>query len=313
MIKEINIKLDDITCLDAAEVWVDKSAEDFVVLSGLSKMVSAQVFGEMDSERGVIVDFSSLKNVIKHFIDESVSGFDHKLLMSSDLFQSDYVELQIKGNNGAKRDGVRILKPNGSVAFQVEGRNFLRVYGGDENWFTLEEFMGKYLTGCLRNHYGNDTLEVWVSLHGKPVHSHDGDYRATFSYMHGLCNSSSYGCQNILHGHTSYVQVINRLGDVDEFASNLIAEYLDGCYIYNDAHAKDECKGLLKIGYKSSERGKWKLYIPPSYSLPLYQEPTIENIVSHVGLVFEDELKAAEAEKIIVSEGLNKAGIGYVG
>lgn len=311
MVNGINIKIDDVTCLDGAEVWIDKNAEDYVVLSGFSKMVSVEVAGKLQKEEQVIVDFSNLKYALKYYIDEYNNGFDHKLFISNDLFESDNVEIQVKGSNGAKRDGLRILKPNGEVAFQVEGRKFLRVYG-DDTRHSLEEFMSDYLTDCLQNHYGEKYLKAWVTLHSKPVHAHDGDYRATFQYMHGLCKSSSYGCQNIVHGHSSFVQVFNKNGDVDEFASNMIAQYLDGCYIYNDAHAKTSNGKLLKIGYKSLERGKWKLYIPPSYSLPICAEPTIENIIDHVCIVFEDELKAAYASEVVISEGLSKMGIGYV-
>ena len=309
-IKKISIKLDDITCLDAAEVWVDRDAEEYVVLSGLSKMVSVEVGGDIDSEEQVIVDFANLKKTLKAMIDDEEQGFDHKLLIHADVFERENVYIKLAGNNGCKRDGLRIVKPNGELAFQAKGHKFWRVYDD-----TLEDNLGAYLTECLQWFYSNDSLTAKVTLHARPAHEFDGTYRATFHYMHGLCKSSSYGCQNIVHGHSSYVQVVNKNGDVDEFASNAIADYLDGSYVFNDAHAKGVVgveEELLKIGYKSTKRGKWTMFLPYSYGLPIFAEPTIENIVQHVVEVFEDELKEAQAEKVIISEGLTKQAIAYV-
>ncbi len=312
-LNNISIKLDDITCLDAAEVWIDKSVPQYVVLSGLSKMVSVEVFGQIDTEEQVIVDFSNLKSALKAFIDDPDTGFDHKLLIHEDVWEREEVEVNVRGHNGAKRDAITITKPNGRIAFHVEGRGFFRVYGD-----TLEDNLTKYLTECLQSYYGNETLVAVATLHARPAHEFDKTYRATFNYMHGLRNSSSYGCQNIIHGHTSFVQVIDKNGEVDKLVSNRIAEYLDGCYLFNEncerggLYCGDDAEDdeMVLIRYKSKNRKKWVLAISSQHLLPLDTEPTIENIVKHVVEMFADQL--TNAKMVIISEGLTKQGIGYV-
>lgn len=306
----LSIKLDDITCLDAAEVWIDPSVPDYVVLSGVSKMVSVEVFGQVQGDEQVIVDFSNLKSTLKALIDDPDGGFDHKLLINFEDFSKDNVEYETKGENGRKRDMLRIRKPDGTIAFQVKGDGFVRSYDGK-----FQDSISAHLTAGIRAIYGTKDLTAVATLHGQPSHVFDGAYRASFNYMHGLCNSSSYGCQNIIHGHSSYVQVINEFGGVDEYVTNFIAEYLDGCYLYSEEHLRWEDMAasndseLYKIGYTSRNRGKWTLKIPGSYQMPLTNEPTIENIVKHVAWVFKDELAEAKAAKLIISEGLTKAGI----
>ena len=48
-----SIILNDITCLDAAEVWIDPETPNFVVVDGISKMVSVEVFGNVDENEQV--------------------------------------------------------------------------------------------------------------------------------------------------------------------------------------------------------------------------------------------------------------------
>lgn len=316
-----SIILNDITCLDAAEIWLDSADPNYVVISGVSKMVSVEIFGPVDEKEQVILDFSSIKKVLKEIIDDRVWGFDHKLLFNFEDFSKENVEFAGRDENGVRnRDLLRIYNPKtGKIVFQLKGRDFLRPYGG-----MLESAISEYLTERVRQYYGNSEIQIQAHLSGKAVKSHDGQYRAYFNYTHGLRYSTSWGCQNMLHGHTSYVQAINKKGEVDKYVSNLIATYLDGAYLYHENIVKnvlgkedapqslkfdDIIKSMhFKLGYKSRERGKWSLIIPAAMCVPLDNEPTIENIVSHVAELYKDQLKEASIVKLIISEGLAKSG-----
>lgn len=321
-----SIVLNDITCLDAAEIWMDPSDPNYVVISGVSKMVSVEIYGPVDKHEQVILDFSGIKKVLKGIIDDPVWGFDHKLLMNFDDFAKDNVEFEAEGENvkgkmvTRKRDLLRITEPKtGKVVFKLKGKDFLRPYKG-----LLENAISEHLTERVRQTYGNKEIKVQAHLSGHAVKSHDGQYRSYFQYTHGLRHSTSWGCQNMLHGHTSFVQAINEEGHVNKRVSDLIATYLDGSYLYHEDIVKnvlgkeDEPSSLkfddiihtlhFKLAYKSRERGKWTMIMPASMCVPLDNEPTIENIVAHVAEFFKDDLNEAGIVKLVISEGLTKAG-----
>ena len=305
-----SIILNDITCLDAAEVWIDPETPNFVVVDGISKMVGVEVFGNVDENEQVIVDFSNLKKVLKDLIDDPSLGYDHKLLMNLGDYSKDCVhfgcDIKKSMKKGKPRDCLRIYDGERMV-FEVKGQDFLRVYDG-----LLQDSIGEYLTHNASAVYGRP-IDVKVTLSGKATKEMDGKFRAYFNYMHGLRNSSSFGCQNIIHGHRSFVQVFLKNGDVDEKLSKDIARYMDGCYIFNDKTLKthfvinDEYE-YYRIKYNSKSRGKWTMVLPTNYFLPLDSEPTIENIVDHIAYVYRDDLKLVNAHSIVISEGLTKAG-----
>ena len=321
-----SIILNDITCIDAAEIWLDTNDPNYVVIDGVSKMVSVEIYGKVDKHEQVILDFSNIKKNLKSFIDDPIWGFDHKLLMNFDDFSKENVEFEAEGIDAdgnistRKRDLLRIVEPTtGRVVFQLKGKDFIRPYSG-----ILENALSEYLADRVRQFYGDSDIQLQVHLSGKAVQSHDGKYRSYFSYTHGLRNSTSWGCQNMLHGHTSYVQAINDKDEVDKHVSDLIATYLDGSYLYHEDIVKDilgkedEPKSLkfrdiinglsYKLKYKSRERGKWTMILPAAMCVPLDNEPTIENIVAHVAEFFKNDLNNAGIVKLVISEGLTKAG-----
>ena len=311
MEEKISILLDHITCLDACEVWVDDSSDDYVQMEGFSKMVSVEVFGPVDEKEQVIIDFGEVKKVLKGLIDDPVKGFDHKLLLTQSLALKPTVELDYEEKDGKVRQIVVIRNPHREhqVAFKIKGDSgFLRIYQG-----TLKQALEEYLTRELREMYECEALDVKVYLNSKAVSS-DNKYRAYFNYMHGLAHSSSWGCQNMLHGHTSWVQAIDDQGCVNVRVSDLIAEYLDGNYLVHDIHMVEVYlydHTPEKVKYTSEDRGKWVMKLPGHYIFPLDDEPTIENIVAHVAEQWEEEFEENNIIKLVISEGLTKAGTWY--
>lgn len=309
---KLGIQLDNITCLDACEVWVDDTSDDYVQVEGFSKMVSVEVFGPVNKEEQVIIDFSSIKKVLKSFVDDPVVGFDHKLLVNNEVILAPSVELNFVQSKKGTRQLIEIRNPHRDfeMAFRAKGdSSFLRIYTGK-----LQDAISNYLTRSVRELYECEDLCIVAHLSGN-VPTSDTKYRGKFNYIHGLAHSTSWGCENIIHGHSSWVQAINDLGEVDVQVTDHIAEYLDGNYLVNDEYVKDNRYRYdfspVKIKYTSDCRGKWSLVIPSHHLLPLGAEPTIENIVSHLVEVWEDELKENNIVKLIVSEGLTKAGVWY--
>lgn len=298
-IKERSVILKDVCCLDACEVWLDINEPNFVVLSGFSKMLSVEIFGQ--------VFLGNIEKVIKDLLEDRDQGFCYKLLMNAEDFAKDCVEFDtLAGKSG--RDLFRITEPEtGRVCFEVKGLDFFRPFTG-----LLKDAIAEYLTNELRAIYCNDEIEVNVSLSGK-ANENDKQPRSYFSFMRGMATGGAWYNQNIIHGHSGYVQVLNNQGEFETDLADRIARYLEGCYLYWDKHEAshfliDDTYEYFKVKYKSGNRGKWKLIIPVNYGLPLDSEPTIEKICEHCAYIYQDDFKKIGGGTLIIFEGFTRAG-----
>lgn len=147
--------------------------------------------------------------------------------------------------------------------------------------------------------------------------------RATsyFSYTHGLKNSTSLGCQNIGHGHLSYIQLVmdssnwtSALSDQAWDIVDKISKELNGThFIFNENLKMSDIDTDIRIKYESKDRGEFLMSnkdescsIVPKYKV-LLTETTVENLAQFVADQFKDLLSTLEGLKAIyVSEGLHK-------
>jgi hypothetical protein len=126
-----------------------------------------------------------------------------------------------------------------------------------------------------------------------------------FTYFHGLKNSSSWGCNNIAHGHTSFVEVYDDLGNRIPEVEKLIAYYIDGAMMI----FKENLETPNKISYESS-RGKFSLTFTDNVkTIIMDKETTIENIIEHVCAQLKPVLDYYAVSRVFISEGLQKGAL----
>lgn len=291
--------------------------------SGLSFVPAFRVHGNVSGEEQVIEDFSSIKKRIKQLIDDPDYGYDHKLIipMAAEQARTDEFYLQRANPNGVKLDvgHIRINCPSNAIRIVHDFSTQTTI----EKITTLIQYsMERYLSMRLG-------MKVEVFIPEPQVVQPNGLYyfcperhaiAYQFEYTHGLPKSTSWGCQNILHGHSSFIQLAtDRFGEtaesqafVDSSLTSLaesIAAYLDEAYIVCKDYYQNS-NGLQTIQYESRDRGFFELHLPSDYNVVVMDnEPTIENIVHHVAKQFEAELKENRVTSLAISEGLWKGSL----
>jgi hypothetical protein len=172
-----------------------------------------------------------------------------------------------------------------------------------------------YLEGKLNVEYPNSDIKVKVLLTDRPVLPFDNfpGYETSFTYVHGLKNSTSWGCQNIAHGHKSWLLFVDGYGQVvyppHEFVLK-IEDYLDSrMFIWSDNIVSDDDNGLT-IGYETP-RGNFYLVID-KISVKTHiidTETTVEHLAEWFVSYFEEDVKEMMklgATSVYFSEGLVK-------
>ena len=288
--------------------------------SGLSFVPAFRVHGNVSGEEQVIEDFSSIKKRIKQLIDDPDYGYDHKLIipMVSDRAKEDPFYLHRPDTNGVKLEvgHIRINCPANAVRIIHDTSTQTSV---EPVLPLIRQSMEQYLSERL-----GLKVEVFIpepqvvqpnGLHYFCPERHAIAYQ--FEYTHGLPKSTSWGCQNILHGHSSFIQLASdRFGDTKESQSFVdssltalaesIVAYLDEAYIVCKDYYKNS-NGLQTVQYESRDRGYFELHLPSDYNVVVIDsEPTIENIAAHVAKQFENELRENRVTSLAISEGLWK-------
>lgn len=188
-------------------------------LDGRSYNVSVVVTGEISTVEAVVVDFSTLKKSLKGYIDSEIYGFDHKLLIlegASRVRHDIIVEADGSEYLAIKGKSFELTCPTNAVKFvkPVKIRNLRDPRPAYQIGGYIRDAMSEELLKHLQKQFPNSRItEVEVRLNSIPMSvgldSSDSENETLlkFNYIHGLKNSSSWGCQNIAHGHTSFIQV----------------------------------------------------------------------------------------------------------
>lgn len=295
--------LNHITCVDHA--YIDNSGH----VVGGSYSPSFKVSGVVEEHEQVVVDFSNIKKRIKEIIDDKVNGFDHKLWWLEGYSAGVMIS---SGTTLISTDKVELNLVNDAVR---EIRNTFALKDG----LTLQHFMGITFAEHVEKMLRKQGLMVDVECVNSETKQLVYDaHAAEFRYTHGLKNSSSYGCQNIAHGHLSFVQVLAKRPENQskcDSVANFIAERLhNAMFVYsNNVVWRTKRNAKINIAY-TSPRGSWQCTVDEIESkvIEIPSETTVENLVDYALHQFSDELVSCGADELYISEGLSKGAVAKV-
>lgn len=290
-----------------------------LTIKGGSLNLSVEVTGNIEPVENVVVDFGTIKKSIKHLIDDKEEGFDHKLWVPEEHGGIDDFEMwTVQGEVEYKRiamfpfgDGRMVVAtPLFTLACP---KNAIKVCKCGS--ILIADSIRDYLEEKLNIEYPNSDIKVKVLLTDRPVLPFDNQpgYETSFTYVHGLKNSTSWGCQNIAHGHKSWLLFVDDYGQVvfppHEFVLK-IEDYLDSrMFIWRDNVVSDDDNGL-RIEYLTP-RGAFYLIIDKA-SVKTHiidTETTVEHLAEWFVSYFEEDVKEMMklgATSVYFSEGLVK-------
>ena len=308
------IVINDLTCLDCALLFTNKG-EPYIM--GASYMVNAEVTGNLDNT-GVVADFSDCKKSIKAKIDDSaslsfnidtkeplynVSGLDHRLI----IYKGIKKQLELAGYTFSVTEDNLVLRhektnteylnvPINAVAFVTDIRE------------------------AIERRSSTDTYSVKATISGNHTVMYNESLGTSLyiQYAHGLPKSTSYGCKNLVHGHTSMIGSSSKLASSELSRALGIRhatdkQLLKPIYVVNRDYIQYEDATHIIVGY-SIERGSFSYRIDKDiYSIWILDcETTCENILDYLGEklkesdVYNSQLRGT---KLYISEGLTKGAI----
>jgi 6-pyruvoyl-tetrahydropterin synthase len=290
------------------------------LIRGNSHNPSFEVSGVVDEVENVVCDFSTIKKRMKQLIDDHDMGFDHKCWILKDFSQ--YFKFDSAGKEVTFEEALAMppqqLLTVTSKAVKITGpRNsfkFIDMHGTNPDVFYqqyLKEHLPEFDFVCRTTH---DVHTMPVEDPEHPTCIHKNYEYWFFSYVHGLKDSTSYGCQNIAHGHLSYLHtnVPTTSVEINSALRSIITEINDTIFIRKDNVVKDTPDQLVfeyncKRGFYRMEIDKNKEFV--KYAI-LDTETTIEHLVEYIATKYHDILvNDIGATKLYVSEGLSKGAV----
>lgn len=287
--------LNNVTSIDHA--YISSSGE--IIGGSVSPLIT--VTGKVDDTEQVVVDFSNIKKEIKSFID-GPEGFDHKLWIIDGISGGNQLHYGIGGG--------RILIRTNQLTLSIPSEAVVFIEEGDTVYSAFKHHLQSKLSIQLSKIY-NTELKVSIDLDFAPSLFNNTKIVAQFRYVHGLKNSTSYGCQNIAHGHNSWISCDWDSSVADraevQVVINDIARFLDrAIFVWKDNYCK--YKGEDIIEYSTKERGRFELRLlyPDQSIIILRKETTIENLVEWAAEIYREKLKKVGVTTLYMSEGQNK-------
>lgn len=300
--------LSDMTVVDHA--YVDNQG----IVVGGSFNPSFLVEGKVDPVENVVVDFSRIKKDIKNIVDANEDGFDHKLWFIPG-WSKGTIEVTLDGNCHIVTTTTDLVMP----------QNAVKVVEGISEYSTnlIGVAMGNFVTAKLQILYPQVDISV-ECINSTKQHQPDNiPSGALFRYVHGLKNSSSWGCQNHSHGHLSFLRLLAEKPSYSETTKyettavlslqSTIAHALDNTLFVFKDNITSDTSSVLTIGY-TTERGTFLAqYSKADYKIVVLEtETTVEHLVEYVKTQFAQELKQAKVAYILMSEGLSKGAASSV-
>lgn len=294
--------LNDVTTIDLAYVCSDGS------IRGLSVRPQIKVTGLIDPEEKVVVDFSTVKKFMKAKIDDKELGYDHKLCVPLDALS--YVKTQ-------NVDGVYIQTPMSVLRLP---RNAVRVFSVGRSIHHMHKELQQYLDACLREEYGTAFHSVEVSLDQEIQAINDlvQSGIGRFNYVHGLKSSTSWGCQNIAHGHSSFFQFFGssneeRRNDTEQSEYELILrieeELRDAVFVFDENIVRND-PDVAIVQYSTGRGDFYAEFSIPDHNVHILKtETTIEYLVSYFTQMYGRDVRNLGYRYIAVSEGLCKGAV----
>ena len=315
--------LNHLTIVDHA--YIDDTGE----IIGGSFNPSFLVSGDVDPTEQVVVDFSTVKKQIKNIVDCPEKGFDHKLWVLNDsaVTCTEYSDVDA---NGLIEQRIMLVTPIVQLDVPLNAVKFV-----DATSYTISTIgnaLAKYVTDEIKVTHPSVTVQVVndCNAHVLSHFTHDGIvYCAAtelerevvrFSYVHGLKDSTSWGCKNIAHGHLSFIQLFTHNALISSHRSEMmgleydIAQEINGTTFIRKENVVHQDEDQLIIEYTTESRGRFKATynLADTKVVVLDTETTIENLVSYIKGKFSDRLKDLRVDAIFVSEGLSKGAFELV-
>jgi hypothetical protein len=261
--------------------------------TGDSYNLSALVSGEIDELEQVVVDFSNLKKTIKMLVDDKVNGFDHKFWLPEsavEFITIDKNETQVS----VETPHFHSVSPLNAIRF-VDKNNII-------------ESITNYLKTELNIIYPNTNINITIKLNNSPmVFPHINEF--CFRYVHGLKNSSSWGCQNMNHGHLSWLLFFNK-NNKQVILNNLtkkLSTTLNTIFIWEENIVSD-FNNTIQIAY-NTERGHFYSSYKKELCTIISKETTVENLAEWFSRLFYKDLIKEDVKTIWFSEGLVKGSV----
>lgn len=308
-----SIVLNNVTVIDHA--YIDQNG--YVV--GGSFQGSFHVSGKIDPTEKVVVDFSTIKKSLKQLVDDDENGYDHKLWIIEGL--SNIINISNRKIEDQSIEVYDIETPQLNLTVPVNAiRRVSKLpvanpeYSTEYISYSISEFLESELTTLYPN--VNITVNTILThdigltqLPGYVLHS-----PRYFRYVHGLKDSTSWGCQNVAHGHLSFIAAYTtpHLSNNETHSNviqilNKIVDTLDLVVFINKENFKN-----TTISYTTEQRGYFEMTfnnLSTMRHVVLDTETTIEYITEFVKTHWGEQLRQAGVTKIIVSEGLTKGCI----
>lgn len=292
--------LSQLTILDHA--YIDECG----VVVGGSFNPDFLVGGDVDPIEQVVVDFSTVKKDLKGIIDHKEIGFDHKLWFIEGYSQGHYEEYI----NDLEQPRIRITT---MATYLDVPRNAVTIFAATEYSIdSIGTVLGEFVEAEMRKKYPTVRITCFnnTKAHTPTLNTFGpaGEV-ALFTYSHGLKDSTSWGCNNIAHGHLSYVQIHPQTPESVELQDK-IAKNLDGVVFVNRSNVTSEDETQITLEYTTG-RGLFMARYKkgPNYLIVLDTETTIEHLVEYVRETNEGELRKVGARFLFVSEGLSKGAV----
>jgi hypothetical protein len=273
------------------------------------------VAGKPDDVEKVVVDFSTIKKDIKKVIDQHLSnplinGYDHKLWVIegysviNEYVPDNYEMVHIE------TPSLKIDLPSNAVRYisRVESKNpshHLDYIGAAFTELVQRQLSQLYPLINVETQCVNTVDEhLTFNVETRPFH-----------YVHGLKDSTSYGCQNIAHGHRSYIHTDIEIGDVRApviryLLTEIAAELDDTVFVRQDNVIATD-NDTITIGYSTTQRGRFNLVLNTEKHkiVVLPTETTVEFLAAYVKMKYGDQLRNAGVTTVYISEGLSKGAV----
>lgn len=294
--------LSNITAVDHA--YIDNRG----MIMGGSVNPTMRVSGEIDEAEKVVVDFSTVKKDIKHIIDAKYSGFDHKLWIIEGYSECVVVE---DGSRNLKVETPYLIISAPRDAFKI----ISTVFNGDYLNSVAEQMQHELIAELNMMHPKSNImvdLEFDTSFWGNALMNTP---MIPFRYTHGLKGSTSWGCQNIAHGHLSYLAATTSKPVETEMLLQSIAADIDGTIFVWNENIVSANDNMIQVSYET-DRGSFDMKIANEYAessvIGVNTETTVEFLAEAIANQYRDSLREAGVSELFVSEGLNKGAVASI-
>lgn len=303
--------LNDLTVVDHA--YIDDKGR----IVGGSFNPCFEVSGTPDPVEKVVVDFSTIKHDLKELIDAhsfvfDKNGFDHKVWIIEGYSNVSWIRMEGNSNYST----VSITTPVLTLTVPGDAVKVIPQVDADVHPFYTAEYIGaaleQYLQPLLEAKYPKININVkcinTTDIHTPTLNVSRNAYR--FRYVHGLKDSTSYGCNNIAHGHGSFISSEQDPSGILE----LIAKELDNTLFVRSENIKlfstRDDSSLLTLSYET-QRGLFEMIVDPNSHkiVVLNTETTVEFLAQYVKERYGSLMKTSGMESFCISEGLSKGAV----